>query len=176
MMPFGLNCSSRKDRSAATDRVTIMQPPPHKSICHPTRRATVGLGLSAAILSVSPIARVSAQTRTPGELHTRFLRWSRSATGFADLPADATRTCMELLFRSGITPESLSALEPDSYRGTPFEKRLLEVWYTGRFKLDGLSEIRSFDTTLMWRAAGMDPPPSICGGGPESWASAPSNI
>jgi hypothetical protein len=72
---------------------------------------------------------------------------------------------MELLFRSGITPESLSALEPDSYRGTPFEKRLLEAWYTGRF-----------DTTLMWRAAGMDPPPSICGGGPESWASAPSNI
>jgi hypothetical protein len=83
---------------------------------------------------------------------------------------------MELLFRSGITPESLSALEPDSYRGTPFEKRLLEAWYTGRFKLDGLSEIRSFDTTLMWRAAGMDPPPSICADGPESWASAPSNI
>src|SRR5512132_3529929 len=115
-----------------------MQSPPHKSICPPTRRAAVGLGLSAAILSVSPIARVSAQTRTPGELHTRFLRWSRSATGFADLPADAARTCMELLFRSGITPESLSALEPDSYRGTPFEKRLLEAWYTGRFKLDGL--------------------------------------
>ena len=166
----------RKGRSAATDRVTIMQPPPRKSIRHPTRRATVGLGLSAAIFSLSPIARVSAQTPTPGELHARFLRWSRSATGFADLPADAARTCMELLFRSGITPESLSALEPDSYRGTPFEKRLLEAWYTGLFKLDGLSEVRSFDTTLMWRAAGIDPPPSICGGGPESWASAPSNI
>jgi len=97
---------------------------------------------------------------------------------------------MQLLLRSGITPESLSDLEPDvasgrngpsdlepdAYRGTPFEKRLLEAWYTGLFKLDGLSEMRNFDTTLMWRAAGMDPPPSSCSGGPESWASAPSNI
>jgi Membrane bound FAD containing D-sorbitol dehydrogenase len=83
---------------------------------------------------------------------------------------------MELLFRSGITPESLSALEPGAFRGTPFEKKVLEAWYTGLFKPDGLSEVRSFDTTLMWRAAGIDPPPSICGGGPESWASAPSNI
>ncbi len=83
---------------------------------------------------------------------------------------------MQLLLRSGITPESLSDLESDAYRGTPFEKRLLETWYTGLFKLDGLSEMRNFDTTLMWRAAGMDPPPSSCSGGPESWASAPSNI
>jgi hypothetical protein len=83
---------------------------------------------------------------------------------------------MQLLLRSGITPESLSDLESDAYRGTPFEKRLLEAWYTGLFKLDGLSEMRSFDTTLMWRAPGMDPPPSSCSGGPESWASAPSNI
>jgi Membrane bound FAD containing D-sorbitol dehydrogenase len=83
---------------------------------------------------------------------------------------------MELLLRSGITPENLSDLEPDTYRATPFEKGLLEAWYTGVFKLDGLSEIRSFETTLMWRAAGVDPPPSICLGGPESWASAPSNL
>jgi hypothetical protein len=83
---------------------------------------------------------------------------------------------MELLLRSGITPENLSDLEPDTYRGTPFEKRLLEAWYTGVFKLDGLPEVRSFKTTLMWRAAGVDPAPSICLGGPESWASAPSNL
>ena len=86
-----------------------------------------------------------------------FLRWSRTATGFADLPADAARTCIELLLRSGITPASLSALEPDAYRGTAFEKRLLDAWYTGLFKLDGLSDVRSFDTTLMWRVAGVDP-------------------
>ena len=66
---------------------------------------------------------------------------------------------------------------PDAYRGTPLEKRLLEAWYTGLFKLERIvRDVRSFDTTLMWRAAGMDPPPSTCGGGPESWASAPSNI
>ena len=156
--------------------MTIMQPPPHKFIAHPTRRATVSLGLSAAIFSLSPIARMSAQTRTPGELHARFLRWSRTATGFADLPADAARTCMQLLLRSGITPASLSTLEPDAYRGTAIEKRLLDAWYTGLFKLDGLSEVRSFDTTLMWRVAGVDPSPGLCRGGPESWASAPSNI
>jgi hypothetical protein len=109
-------------------------------------------------------------------LLARFLRWSRTATGFADLPAEAARTCMELLFRSGITADNLFDLEPDAYRGMPFEKRLLEAWYTGVFKMDGLSEVRSFDTTLMWRAAGVDPPPSTCNGGPESWASAPSKI
>jgi hypothetical protein len=41
---------------------------------------------------------------------------------------------MELLLRSGITPASLSALEPDTYRGTAFEKRLLDAWYTGLFQ------------------------------------------
>jgi hypothetical protein len=109
-------------------------------------------------------------------LQVRFLRWSRTATGFADLSADTARTCMELLLRSGITPASLSTLEPDAYRGTAIEKRLLDAWYTGLFKLDGLSEVRSFDTTLMWRVAGVDPSPGLCRGGPESWASAPSNI
>ena len=64
---------------------------------------------------------------------------------------------MELLLRSGVTPASLSALEPEAYRGRAVEKRLLEAWYTGLFNLDGLSDIRSFDTTLMWRVAGVDP-------------------
>jgi len=83
---------------------------------------------------------------------------------------------MELLLRSGVTPASLSALEPEAYRGTAIEKRLLDAWYTGLFNLDGLSEVRSFDTTLMWRVAGVDPSPGRCRGDPESWASAPSNI
>jgi len=83
---------------------------------------------------------------------------------------------MELLLRSGTTPASLSALEPDAYRGTALEKRLLDAWYTGLFKPDGSSEMRSFDTTLMWRVAGVDPPPGLCRGSPEIWASAPSNI
>ena len=83
---------------------------------------------------------------------------------------------MELLLRSGITPASLSALEPDAYRGTDLEKRLLDAWYTGLFKPEGLSEMRSFDTTLMWRVAGVDPSPGLCRSGPESWASAPSNL
>jgi hypothetical protein len=86
-------------------------------------------------------------------------------------------TLLELACNCFYAPASpLSDLESDAYRGTPFEKRLLEAWYTGLFKLVGLSEMRSFDTTLMWRAAGMDPPPSSCSGGPESWASAPSDI
>jgi hypothetical protein len=80
---------------------------------------------------------------------------------------------MELLLRSGFTPESLSDLEPDAYRGIPLEKRLLEAWYTGVFRLTELSEVRSFETTLMWRAAELDPPPSTCDTGPERWASAP---
>src|SRR4051794_7272134 len=153
-----------------------MQSPPHSFIGHVTRRATVGLGLSAVISSLAPIGRTSAQTSTSDALLARFLLWSRTATGFADLSADAARTCMELLLRSGITPATLSALEPDAYRGTAFEKKLLDAWYTGLFKPDGLSEMRSFDTTLMWRVAGVDPSPGMCQGGPESWASAPSNI
>ena len=65
--------------------------------------------------------------------------------------------------RSGITPASLSALEPDAYRGTTFEKRLLDAWYTGLFNLDGLSDVRSFDTTLMWRVAGWIPRQACAG-------------
>jgi hypothetical protein len=98
--------------------VIIMQSPAHRFIGHVTRRATVGLGLSAVISSLAPIGRTRAQTSTPDDLQVRFLRWSRTATGFADLPADVARACMELLLRSGVTPASLSALEPDAYRGT----------------------------------------------------------
>ncbi|MGA7486893.1 MAG: sugar dehydrogenase complex small subunit [Xanthobacteraceae bacterium] len=83
---------------------------------------------------------------------------------------------MEFLLRSGISPETLGTLEPDSYAAGPIEKRLLDAWYTGVFKIDGLPDVRSYRTTLMWRAAGLSPPPGTCGGGPSGWASAPSNI
>lgn len=83
---------------------------------------------------------------------------------------------MELLLRSGIGVEQLSGLEPDSYGGTPIEKQLLQAWYTGVFKIDGLPQARSYRTTLMWRAAGLNPPPGSCGGDPGRWASAPSDI
>jgi hypothetical protein len=84
---------------------------------------------------------------------------------------------MDFAVRFGVTPASLTELEPDSYRGTAIERRLLEAWYTGVFTAAGLSETRNYETTLMWRAAGIDPPPSTCNNsGPQRWASAPSNI
>jgi hypothetical protein len=141
-----------------------------------TRRATLRISLSAAISVLFPSWKASAQTRISDELQARFLGWSRTATGFADLTPAAARACLELLLRSGISAEALSNLAPDAYRGAPIEKQLLEAWYTGIFKLDGLPGVRSYATTLMWRAAGIDPPPSTCDGGPERWASAPSNI
>jgi Membrane bound FAD containing D-sorbitol dehydrogenase len=145
-----------------------------------TRRTTLrlslsGLGLSAAITGLLPSWRVRAQTRISDELHARFLRWSRTATGFIDLPASTARVCIELVLRAGITPENLSDLDPGAYRGTPTEKRLLEAWYAGVFE-NGRTEVRSYETTLMWRAAGLDPPPSTCSSGPERWASAPSSL
>jgi hypothetical protein len=141
-----------------------------------TRRATLRLSLSAAISGLFPGWKASAQTRISDELQARFLQWSRTATGFADRPPDAARACLELVLRSGISTETLSTLAPDAYGGTPIEKQLLEAWHTGIFKLPGLPDMRSYATTLMWRAAGIDPPPSTCDGGPERWASAPSNI
>jgi hypothetical protein len=141
-----------------------------------TRRATLRMSLSAAIGGFLPSWKTSAQPRISDELQARFLGWSRTATGFADLPPDAVRACMQLALRSGIGPEALSHLAPDAYGGTPIEKQLLEAWYTGIFKLDALPGVRSYATTLMWRAAGIDPPPGTCDGGPERWASAPSNL
>jgi hypothetical protein len=151
------------------DCVTFM----HKLVKPFTRRVALGFGLSTAISRLAPICRASAQTRTPEDLQLKFLRWSRTATGFADLSAGAARACMKMLLQCGITAESLFDLEPDFYRGTPLEKRLLEAWYTGVFSLTELSQIRNFETTLMWRAAGLEPPPSTCNTGPASWASAP---
>jgi hypothetical protein len=142
----------------------------------PTRRATIGFGFAAAIASAVPVWPVRAQGGITDELDARFLRWSRTATGFADLPAGAARIFMAFALRSGISPESLADLAPDAYRGTPIEKLLLEAWYTGVFRTAGLPGARSYETTLMWRAAGIDPPPGICGGDPQRWASAPPNI
>jgi hypothetical protein len=107
-----------------------------------TRRATLRISISAAICGLFPSWKASAQTRISDELQARFLRWSRTATGFADLSPDAARACMELVLRSGISAEALSNLAPDAYGGTPIEKQLLEAWYTGIFKLDGLPDVR----------------------------------
>jgi hypothetical protein len=141
-----------------------------------TRRATLRMSLSAAISGFSPSWKTSAQPGVSDELNARFLQWSRTATGFADLTPDTARARLELRLRSGISPQALSNLAPGAYDGTRIEKQLLEAWYTGIFKPEGLPAVRSYATTLMWRAAGMDPPPSTCDGGPERWASAPSNL
>jgi hypothetical protein len=117
-----------------------------------------------------------AQGVVPDALEQRFLAWSRMATGFTDLPVSTARTCLEWVLRSGITAEDVSSLDPAVYRGTSLEKRLLEAWYTGLFRVGGSSEKRNYDTTLMWQAAGIDPPPTSCGGTPDRWASTPSNI
>ncbi len=164
----------RADR--ASDGMAIMKRHFHRLIRPISRRATLSIGLSAAIARLFPNCGASAQAHIPDALHVRFLRWSRTATGFSDLPASTAGSCLEFVLRSGITLENLSDLEPGAYRGTPIEKRLLEAWYTGVFKMDGSSEVRSYDATLMWRAAGLDPPPSTCSSGPERWASAPSNF
>lgn len=172
-------CAFGRSRSVATmaiNRMTVMKQRLHKIMRPITRRATLRIGLSAAMSGLFPGWKTNARTPISDELRARFLRWSRTATGFADLRADAARVCMELLLRSGISPEKLSNLEPDSYGGTPIEKQLLEAWYTGVSKLDGLPEVRSYQTTLMWHAAGLNPPPGTCGGDPGRWASAPSNI
>ena len=141
-----------------------------------TRRATLGVGLAAAMSGLFPNCRAGAQSQIPDALNANFLRWSRTATGLADLSPRVARACVEFILRSGITIENLSDLEPEAYRGTPVEKRLLEAWYTGVFKMDGSSEVRLYDATLMWRAAGIDPPPSTCNSDPERWASAPRNL
>lgn len=141
-----------------------------------SRRAALGVGLTAVLAGLSPRVTAQAQSNIPDALERRFLDWSRMATGFTELPAGTSRICLEWTLRSGVPVEELSNLDPGGHRGTPLEKRLLEAWYTGLFKVDGSFETRSYDTTLMWQAAGIDPPPTSCGGTPNRWASAPAKI
>jgi hypothetical protein len=142
----------------------------------PTRRATLGLGLAAVIANAVANWPASAQGGIADELHARLLGWSRMATGFSELSAGTIGAFMAFAVRNGITPESLADLTPDVYRGTPIEKRLLEAWFTGVFQAGGASGVRSYETTLMWPAAGVDPRPGACDGGPKRWASAPSDM
>jgi hypothetical protein len=142
-----------------------------------SRRAALEFGVTAAIIVPFGNWRACAQDGPTDELHAWFLRWSCTATGIPDLSPDTARDFMDFAIRFGVTRASLTDLEPDTYRGTAIEKRLLEAWYTGVFASAGLSEVRNYETTLMWRAAGIDPPPSTCNNsGPKRWASAPSNI
>ncbi|MGD9769334.1 MAG: hypothetical protein AB7U62_17000 [Pseudolabrys sp.] len=141
-----------------------------------SRRAALGVGVTAAMAGLSPRLTAQAQNHVPDALQLRFLEWSRMATGFAEISAGMARTCLEWTLRSGVPGADLSKLDPGTYRGTPLEKRLLEAWYTGLFKEAGSPELRSYDTTLIWQAAGIDPPPTSCGGTPDRWASVPSNI
>ena len=139
-----------------------------------SRRWMLLWGLSTAAFAAGPVSAAYATLIVADDWRDRFLRWSRVATGFAELPASTARDFLELVLHSGLTLENLSDLEPETYRGTVIEKLLLEAWYTGVFKIDGSSEFRNDETTLMWRVVGIDPPPSWCRGGPESWAAVPS--
>lgn len=137
-----------------------------------SRRYLLVAGLSASTLMIGRSAAVLADTTTAEDLLTRFLQWSRVATGFPELDVAIARECLELHLRSGTAPADLHALDPARYRGTEFERRLLEVWYTGVFRPDVSPNGRNDTTTLMWRAAGSGPP-GQCKGSPDSWATAP---
>ena len=141
----------------------------------PSRRTALRIGATAVITGMLTRWQAGAQSVVPEEVQTKFLNWSRTATGFADLKSRMAGDVVVQALRSGVTVADLSGLDPGMYRGTSLEGRLLEAWYTGVFKSGG-SEQRSYDTTLMWRAAGIDPSPTTCNGGPQRWASAPSNL
>lgn len=139
-----------------------------------SRRWVLRAGASLTGLAVVPGSMTLAQTPVLEGVHTLFLQWSRLATGFAALDADVVRDCLQQVLRSGVSLASLADLDPGSYRGTELEKRLLEAWYTGVFEPPDAPPLRSMETTLMWQAAGIDPPPGSCGDGPESWTRPPS--
>jgi hypothetical protein len=151
-----------------------MSHPHHESGLN--RRTALGAGLTTLIAGLLPYRTACAQGLPPMALQRQFLDWSRVATGFPDLPPGTALTCLVWALRSGVTAEELSGLDPGTYRGTPLEQRLLDAWYNGLFAIGGSSEMRSYDTTLMWQAAGIDPAPASCGGTPDRWASVPSNI
>lgn len=138
-----------------------------------SRRRILQLGWSTAAFLLIPARRTHAKPSVPKDLRDRFLRWSRMATGFAELGESTVWDCLQLVIRSGVTHENLYHLKPDAYLGTALEKRLLEAWYTGVFKIDGSPEFRNDETTLVWRVAGIDPSSGGCRGGPEFWAGLP---
>ena len=128
-----------------------------------------GLSASALIAGRSPKTSASALAE---DLQARFLQWSRVATGFAELDASVARECLGLIVRSGTQPAQVWTLDPTVYRGTDLEKRLLDTWYTGVFAPDASPGVRHDETTLMWRAAGIEPP-GQCHGGPDAWTTEP---
>ena len=140
-----------------------------------SRRWIVGRGTAAAAVTFGPLRNVSAHAAAD-EVKEQFLGWSRMATGLSDLSQSVAQQYLDLALRSGTTVAELSELDPGEYRSTALEMRLLEAWYTGVFKLDGSAEVRNDETTLMWRSAGIDPPPSWCRGDPSAWTTAPSNL
>lgn len=144
-------------------------------ILAPSRRTVLSIGATVAVAGILTRWPAGAQGVVPEDVQAQFLSWSRTATGFADLYDRAARDFTVQALRSGITVADLSGLDPKTYRGTAIERRLLEAWYTGVFRIDG-ADRRNYDTTLMWPAAGIDPSPTTCDGGPQRWASAPSNI
>jgi hypothetical protein len=158
--------------SGALDDDEMMEKRSQAAVDLPTRRLVlVGLLAEAGAL----VATGAVHGQVTETLQARFLQWTRTATGFADVSPGTARAYIELAFRSGISPEDLWALEPGVYGATPIEKRLLESWYTGVFDV-GATQVRGYDATLMWRAAGIDPPPSTCNSGPERWTAAPSKL
>jgi hypothetical protein len=146
-----------------------------KSSNFASRRAILRWGATAAAVSFSLLRNTSGHTAAD-QVEKQFLGWSRIATGFADLSADTSREFMEISLRSGTTMAELSKLDPLEYRGAAVEKRLLEAWYSGVFKLDGADTVRNAETALIWQSAGIDPQPSWCSGNPIIWTTPPSNF
>jgi hypothetical protein len=152
-----------------------MPPPWFRSSNTVSRRWMLRWGAAAAAFPFSPLRNTSAHAAAD-DVEARFLGWCRMATGSSELSPNLAQHYLDLALRSGMTVAELSELDPGEYRSTALEKRLLEAWYTGVFKLDGSADVRNDETTLMWRSAGIDPPPSWCRGDPSAWTMAPSNL
>jgi hypothetical protein len=72
------------------------------------------------------------------------------------------------------TPEALrSALHGTALE--PLARAVAAGWYTGTLGAGGGARVLSYEDALVWRAAGYDSAPSLCGGEFGHWSEPPSS-
>ena len=155
----------------------------------------VAVLLGVASLLRMPAAASEAENAAQPMGVDEFVTLSRVLTGAKDLSRELAEIYLRYLAAEAGGNEELAALwnaaglgggrphqdlrelvEAGVFTHKDFDntaRAILKLWYTGRYRSDGVPKLAEYTDTLAWRAVGYTVAPSNCGGSMGFWADPP---
>ena len=128
------------------------------------RRAFLAALSATAVASAAGCAAVPPRPATADGGLDRFMTLSRRLTGVEDLDPELARLYLAALEAAGAWPGRDEAAAAEA---------VVLAWYTGGVGAGREATIVTYPGALAWSTLTFTKAPSVCGGGPGSWAVKP---